>query len=386
MSSDLLSQTVIAMGGTVDHSGLQLVHRGRRLSLSYAPSVKGSPPTLRIDAWAGADPSANAMAFGGAEREGGSAYRDARSPRAIATSDLRPITIRRETSTDRLGKSMRINREIQLGDPAFDDALYIETTVREPIVGAVLHREARAIVVKLLEHPMELTIYGGPYLVSVTWRPIFEESLSRAELEPVFDAIVRLASLLPHDAPTEAQSPHGPLMAVFLPMVVAQLSVVVWLTLSTRAEHVAAAPFLWGALVGLALWVAFVILAALLIRGRSNSLRIVVVCALCLFPVALIVGVSGVPMLNVRLDEGPAVPRELEVTHIRTVRHKNSVSYFAVAPAWSDPSDTLDIRVPPGDRERWERGARVRIVTHRGRFGWLWYDGATLAQPAPPQR
>lgn len=369
------------MGGTVDASGAHLVVRGRRLLLSYAPGAKGNSAQLRIYAWAGSDPSANPIAHDARASEG-AAYRAAQRPSAIATSALRPITIRRETSNDRLGKRLRINREIQLGDPAFDDELYLETTLAEPLVVAILHREVRALVLNLLASPIELTLYAGPYLVTALWHPIFEESLSRESLSATVDAIAQLASMLPHDAPTQTVTQYGALLPVVLPTISAQLAAAIGLSLTTRAKHVSSAPYGWGFVTGLAVWVALTVLVALLVRGRSNSLRTFVACSLFLLPAALVVGIAGVPALNARLDESPAIARELEITDTRLVRGKNSVTYYAVAPAWNDPSETLEVRLDPVDRERWGRGARVRVLTHSGRFGWAWYDDVTLVRAA----
>ena len=47
-------------------------------------------------------------------------------------------TLRRETSTDRFGKRIYLNREVQIGDAAFDDAIYIETDAPDDVVRELL--------------------------------------------------------------------------------------------------------------------------------------------------------------------------------------------------------------------------------------------------------
>ena len=62
------------------------------------------------------------------------------------------VVVRRETSIDRLGKKLRINREVQTGDAAFDAAAYVESDAPDADVERVLgSAEVRRRAYALLE-------------------------------------------------------------------------------------------------------------------------------------------------------------------------------------------------------------------------------------------
>lgn len=72
------------------------------------------------------------------------------------------ITLRAEDEDDRQGKRLGLNREVQVRDHAFDDAVYIETDASEALVHELLApTEVRARVLRFVEVGHTLRIEGG---------------------------------------------------------------------------------------------------------------------------------------------------------------------------------------------------------------------------------
>jgi hypothetical protein len=72
------------------------------------------------------------------------------------TAPLPAIRFSRETWAERVWKKLRLASEPQLGEPALDALVWIETSLDEPQVQALLATsDARRALVRILEHPIE---------------------------------------------------------------------------------------------------------------------------------------------------------------------------------------------------------------------------------------
>src|SRR5579884_2188817 len=103
--------------GLPEGAPLVVERHGRTLHFSYRPGGKNTPPTVRV--------TTNVDEI--------DAIDESRHPWRTPSPardhvEVRPaIVLRRETAIDRFGKRLGLNRELEVGDPVFDAAVYIET-------------------------------------------------------------------------------------------------------------------------------------------------------------------------------------------------------------------------------------------------------------------
>src|SRR2546426_424464 len=69
------------------------------------------------------------------------------------------IVLRRERWLDKLGRGLFLNREVQSGDTALDDQIYIETDEEDQLVKRVLEPlEARNALLDAVQHGRAVTL------------------------------------------------------------------------------------------------------------------------------------------------------------------------------------------------------------------------------------
>jgi hypothetical protein len=289
------------------------------------------------------------------------------------------VVFRREKKIDRVGRALFLNREIQTGDSAFDEQVYIETDEQDHLVKRVLEtQEARdAILAAVAQHRAVILSkegVGGTVLFSSD----HERTISaiRAALAP----LGRIADALPAGSFDAAvgrrQTARGDLLAVgtMIGMLLSifELGMIPhikpdrwepWLNDQQKPmEHAAAWAFLL-----------FAVLAFVWIRGHSRSLRN--------FAVTLLFGAITIPfaviqngfLLNAVLDHSPIVEHTSTITkkferHTRynTYHHIQFPALFSTGTAGTDIEEDLWKSLKPGDG--------IVLGMRSGRFGWMWVD------------
>jgi hypothetical protein len=225
----------------------------------------------------------------------------ARATRGIAAK--KPITARRplhvslqrETGHDVRAKEMGINREVEVGDPAFDGKIYIDSRCEDEVIRALLaDPEARAAVLGILElEAVRIILDDKKGRVSLLIVEFTKRNPDAARAERMLDGLVRLVDALPPiEAQAEKRAPDwfwhaiiaGAILAVFGIMVAPvtyfqftpeHCKVWSWFEKESRLECArgpdcctpATVGLLSGGGVGLALCALFF----LTIRGRSDS-------------------------------------------------------------------------------------------------------------------
>jgi hypothetical protein len=134
----------------------------------------------------------------GAPHALGSPHRASGKGRIEAERPL-DIKLRHETDGDVRGKEIGINREVQIGDPAFDENIYIDTPSDDRVVQAIFaDSDARAAVLELLEKDVSSIIIddktGLITLFIIEFRRLEED---RLRLHRILTAFVRLVDALP---------------------------------------------------------------------------------------------------------------------------------------------------------------------------------------------
>lgn len=170
----------------------KLQYRGRPIIIHH---VSGSSDFLSL---AVMFPSPTSTSGGGAQSALGSPHRASGKGRIEAQRPL-SIKLRRETDDDVHGKEIGINREVQIGDPAFDENIYIDTPSDDRVVQAIFaDGDARAAVLELLEKDVSSIVIddktGLITLSIIEFRRLEED---RLRLHRILTAFLRLVDALP---------------------------------------------------------------------------------------------------------------------------------------------------------------------------------------------
>lgn len=234
------------------------------------------------------------------------------------------ILLRREGGLDRAGKNMGINREVQIGDELFDKEVYIETDGQDEDVRRILaEATVRAPIRELLGWPIEsLTLGGdgagespllpGAHAIRIDIPTKLFTDLTA--LQAITRELARLARELSHmdrgapyrggagatdvRAPTKDRTMRG--IALFL--VCVAMNLLGWWGVGLGSTPTFGwAAFQKGAIVGTFAWVGLLVITVLLLRGRSTSLRNVILVALASLP-TILAGGRVAELLNATLD------------------------------------------------------------------------------------
>ncbi len=294
-----------------------------------------------------------------------------------ATVGGETILLRRETARDRLGKSLGLNREVELGDDGFDAAIYIESDAPDAEVRALLAREeVRRAVVEIISLGYTDVAVSPPTAALLARR----NNPKEVHLTPA--AIRRVAALLAVIAPAlpaRAEAPRDEPIAILIARVVGVLVLLVagfagaplasfaharWPTFTL-------APYWQGIPAAFGLFVVAVVAAALRFRGRSTSFR-----NLCWLAAALAYAVPSYTMaaaftLNGALDGTPPVHRASRVLSSFFTTGKKPAHHLRLAP-FPGSEGELELALEPDAYPHLAEGRTVTVKVATGALGWPW--------------
>jgi hypothetical protein len=339
-----------------------LVEReGRSFTAKYLPGGKNTPPTLRIIA------AVDEVGDGAAA----SAYRES----ARAHVALRPaIILRRETSADRFGKRVGLNREVQLGDAGFDAAVYIETDSPEEDVQRTLADETlRSAVREMLDAGITRVELDPTGLSAVC---IARGGVDVATFERTAAQLARAATALPLFTAGHVTKPRNQLGPI-LTMAGLCMAWPVALVFLKRMPLDGSATLV-GIGAGLGLWVLFAIALVRVVRGKSDSLRragLMGLPTLFLIPMATL---SALVWANRELDTSPLVDHPTTITRTWSTRQKSTTYYHLDVASWRPGERVQSLNVSPAFYSRSKLGSGIVVTTHAGKLGWEWVDSFRL--------
>jgi hypothetical protein len=353
-----LQAGLTALGATMHANHASLVVDGRALEVRFVDEVKYTVTCASVDV-------------------------RATGARVGAPATLRAILLREEGANDQIGKSLGLNREVSVGDPAFDDAVYIESAAPDADVRAVLREPVRARVTALLPTTQRLVLYEGPFVARVFFDAIDEELASAAGIEARCRAALALADALPFDQEIAESTPRrGHRLAVAATsasMVV--LGAVLW---SDAEKVLPGEPSVYGFALGLAVTSALAAIAAWWVRGRADSFRVALEIAVPLVVCGSLFGAVGLPALNVRLDGSAGEVRTLRVERSIVNRPSKGAPTLHVRLTWTTSElRALQITMPPENAALFAVGTPCRARLHPGRFGWRWWEDLSRIDPEP---
>ncbi|MBL8683929.1 MAG: hypothetical protein JNK05_32455 [Myxococcales bacterium] len=300
--------------------------------------------------------------------------------RTGAPSTLSAIVVREEGSADVLGKSLGINREVQIGDEAFDEAYYIESAAPAADVRAVLNDKtlpyARAVLAK-----GPLVLYEGNAVARVIVDSTDEREVTSAAIEAHCRALRALVDALPYDQAVAVAKPRRAHRAPVALAVVA-MAVGGWILLPDSAKVARLEPSIVGFALGALVAVVVSAVAARAVRGRADSLRAAGEIAAPLIICGTIFGGIALPALNVRLDNSAGEARELRVERATIVRpSKGSPSLRVRLVATHGEAPELDITMSTDAAALYAERTLCRARLYPGRFGWAWWGELRRIEP-----
>ncbi|MFO0605946.1 MAG: hypothetical protein U0324_22365 [Polyangiales bacterium] len=289
------------------------------------------------------------------------------------------VTLFPEGAFERFGKSISLNREVQLGDESFDRAVYIDTAeksderVRELLAGPGLREGVRALLA--MGFKVQFSLRG---VTAFRIDSVYAQSPAPVDVPAVLNALARIVSEAPRfDAATLSPAPN-PLRTGY---VIAGASVGVGLLIGALGaaasggtlDPVGPVPFVFGA----ALWGVFMLVLVAAVRGRSDALQHVLLGALVGVFALPMLGGFGLVALNSALDGAPAE------RHTATVLRMHRKPLDLHVTSWRPGRDEEAVLTTGAFFQQVKPGDRVEVRVHPGRFGWAWTDRVDAFAAAP---
>lgn len=285
------------------------------------------------------------------------------------------LTVRRETGLDRLGKGLRINREVQTGDARFDDAVYIESDATDADVAAVLGdgRVRRAMVALLALGFKSIGVNDQGETLTATYQTTDFSVVDPIQLRPAAEHLRAIALALPGFRGPFVRPSMWNRAALAVVGSILFTCAAFFALLATKSAYppIASDAHGTGILAGLGAWVVLLPVLAVLLRGRATSFRAFIVCFFVLLA-GLPVGAAGAAIgANGALDESRPVAHATRVLRTRTVRNKNSTTYYVIVAGWRD-REPVELTVSSSFMSTVSKGSRVIVTVGPGYFGWEW--------------
>lgn len=359
--------SVSKLGATGDDASWQFDRDGRRFTIRWKEPQKSTPPRVEITTQAGplSEPQESTDATTATDQKLGP-FRSAPGRRITSPA---PLTLRLETGVDRVGKFLRINREMQTGDATFDQRVYVESDAADAVVLATLADPAlRTNAVRCLElgsASVTLDRQGDLHVE----RPLpHAELVEPAQLIPLIDALGAAAEAIPPLAATRATRTFTGVFTL-VAILSALLSWPLFYLCNTLWEPLGSDLYVSSALGGFILWFLSLPILVLVLRGRSASLRYLVVCALALALALPLGGADVMLTLNGLLDTSAPLPHEARVTKMRRTSGK-STAYYLTVPSWHPGEKAIEMKISSSLFFEVDVGMDLTVTTSRGFLGW----------------
>lgn len=281
------------------------------------------------------------------------------------------VELRRETDKDRRAKGSGMNVEVQTGDRAFDDFVYIESSYGQAVLAPLLASpELRQLLGELVSTYGAVTFTPNDGLV-VDTRAGGRAMLDPARFMPFFEKVMRVARLFP-DVPKNApklRERGGTLM------VLSGLSFLVGCGLLVALRHhgepASGLVRPLCAAVGIVIALAIAPLVKRYVRGHSRSALYFVTTTVGLLIASPILAIVAVVGANALLDSSPPDRRSGRLVAARNYLDDSEPKVEATV-QWTDGTReelTIDDTKPKA-----QVGDAVETVRRRGLFGITWIE------------
>jgi hypothetical protein len=285
-----------------------------------------------------------------------------------------------EASLHRLGKLLGLERELELGERAFDERVYVETSrADEPLLRELLRAPEVAARVASLVGPgraVVLNAEGHALALRLDNQGPPEDLLA---LVPQLDA---LAAVIPPVLGVELRDKHRPSAALVLVVLFVSVGAAVGLIVAneTYLPLGSAGVGLAGALSAL-LFALSIGGAWLLSRGRPRGLTRFLVASLVSLAAAPPLATTGVVLTNALLDDS-LEEHPVRVVSSRSQRSGKSTLYYLTLEGWPEPGPReVRVRSPVYKAMAWRKAGVVKVG--KGALGYPWLRDIVPVAPTP---
>ncbi|HEY3449778.1 MAG TPA: hypothetical protein VGK67_25715 [Myxococcales bacterium] len=304
------------------------------------------------------------------------------------------LVARHETALDRFGKRLRINRELQTGDPEFDAKVYLESSESARVLHRLLGEgEVRRALSSLLQAGY-FSVTLGPDGLALTGRRLQKPDELKAPVASALELLAPLRAALPAFDSAELNPERrargdrlmGFVVLFFVAGVCGRYLLPTGLVdygspaLHTTQDRV-------HGYVGIG-WLIAIPLVWAYVRGHSRSLRNLLVIVLMSFYPLLVLVPEAFFAANALLDGGPAVHAVVGVQGKKTHHRGPTEGASLQVSCWlhpADPKDVIGLDVSRDTFERFSAGDAVQLTLRPGAFGWQWIQKLEKATPAAPR-
>jgi hypothetical protein len=323
------------------------------------------------------------------------------------------VLLREERTLDRIGSALRVNREFQSGDPGFDHRVYIESDAPDITLRRLLSPSVRDLVLRTvtlggLHVSLSEPLLGPgaplptreardaqPTHVSVFAPASSLTNASAMQAVPELLVAIARAITVAHEeglasgarrdpygrvgAPIDLEAERPPPARVARGIAAASLVVANWILAATMQSPptLGPSPTIIGVIAGIVLALVELALFGLLLRGRSTSLRNVIICAVVMFGAPLVTGVRVAKKLNATL-----APEQSHTSVGFAVMRSGSKGA-----RWVELSvDNTRVSLPSSEAVRLHvtlMGANVSVVVREGALGSDWVERVEPLGPSP---
>ncbi|MDB4928378.1 MAG: hypothetical protein JWM10_862 [Myxococcaceae bacterium] len=286
----------------------------------------------------------------------------------VESPPLPALLIRAEGAADRVGKSLGLMREVQLGDADFDAAAFITAAATDEQVRAVLQPpEVRRLVREVLRlgYRVDMSRDG----LRATRLDYALHAFDGSPVPGVMRALEGLVAALPRVDPGTLVQPR--VSMVSLPAVVALLGSAAAFVALLVLVPVLPAPLddadsVRALSLGLVAWLPATVAFVALLRRRVRSMVEVFVVALALFVGVPSLTASCLFAANSRLDHSAATTRRAQV-----LSRQRRDSELYVTP-WGPGPARQKVGVARAIWRETQVGDTIEVDTHPGALGWTW--------------
>lgn len=280
------------------------------------------------------------------------------------------VMVRAERDSDRVGKALGLNREVQIGDADFDGAAYIVSNASDDTVQRLLASAAvREKILKILSLGYRVDMSPlGLRATRVQWK------LDRFDPEPVADVMLAIEELLPLLPVIDLASapglpaPRFPRFAaaaiVFSGIFVPIFFVLVRLMPTPMNDN----DSLKAIGIGMLVWVVVAVVIARVQRAHSLGLATFAVTILPLFFSVPLLSAAALFFVNAGLDASAPTTHRAKVTAVRGTRDDK---YVHVVP-WDADRSFQKVDPPFAVWKTLHVGDEIDVDVHPGALGWPW--------------
>jgi hypothetical protein len=290
------------------------------------------------------------------------------------TAEVPAIVLRAEEALDRGGKTLGINRELQLGDREFDDTVYVLSEAPDELLRRVLATPAVRDSARALVRGVAGEVRLGEGRVTIQ---VDAAQLEEAALPAVREAIGQLRALagalaVPKDMPTRAELVRRRPVGHIFGLAAAWL-VTLALAVVLRPPQVLAWGPVFAALgLGVGLWLAVCVGLALVLRGAADSLRWLVLSAGLFLTTTPFAGMALALHANATLDGGAAVVARHPV---RVLDRGETRIVLEIAGLAGEERAVLTVPMNMVEGTLPKELESVELTTRPGALGWAWLAG-----------